>query len=256
MKTQHTILKSVLATLMLAASARAEYFADTDPVAAGNQPGSIYIPLSLGGSTVSEGWEALTSAAYPGNGSFPGLGAWTGALLSQSGPDFGTNGLAKIANGVGGGPYPASTSIYFGGVSSLPNILGGTLEAQATGTGVLSGVKTVVFHLDIGEAWTYDLYNRAAPVLHVTTAGGTTTINPTYSSRYAKVYNGQVLMNGVWEDLYINSRAYQYNLNGVSGTITGLRVRFQGAQHAQVHGLGLQQSTDIYTTDELPTAVP
>lgn len=256
MKTHNTILKSIIATLLLAASARAEYFADADPVTAGNQPGSIYVPLSLTGTTLSEGWEKLTTGMYPGNGTFPGLSAWTGALASQVGPDAGSNGLAKIANGVGGGPYPGSSSIYFGGTGIIANIFGGTLEAQASGAGLLSGVKTVIFHLDIGEAWTYDLYNHADPVLHVTTASGTFQLAPLYSSRYAKLYNGQVWMNGQYEDLYINSRAYQFDLAAIAGTITSVKVRFSAAQHAQVHGLGLQQSTDTYTSDELPAHVP
>lgn len=255
MKTTHTFLKPALATLLLAATAQAEYLADTDPVTAGNQPGSVYYPIGLGGTYKTEGWEKLTSTLYPGNGSFPGWSAWVGALASQVDTDAGSSGLAKIANGVGGGPYPSSASIYFGGTGVLPNLFGGTLETQTSGSSVVSGLRTVIFHLDIGEAWTYDLYSAAAPVLYVTTSSGTTSIPATYSSRYAKVYNGQVWMNGKYEDLYINSRAYQFNI-GSLGTITSFTVRFSGAQHAQIHGAGLEQSSQAYTTNELPAHVP
>jgi hypothetical protein len=255
MKTQHTFLKPFLASLLLLASARAEYVVDADPSTSGNQPGSVYIPLTLGGTTKSEGWEKLTSTLYPGNGGFPGWSAWVGALGSQLGPDAGSSGIAKIANGVGGGPYPSGASIYFGGTGLLPNLFGGTLEAQASGAAVLSGVQTVVFQLDIGEAWTYDLYSAAAPVLYATTSSGTTAVPASFASRYAKVYNGQVWMNGQYEDLYINSRAYQFDVSGL-GTITSFTVRFSAVQHAQVHGAGLQQSTDIHSNDELPAHVP
>jgi hypothetical protein len=64
-------------------------------------------------------------------------------------------------------------------------------------------------------------------------------------------------MNGTYEDLYINSRAYQFDLDLVPGTVSGFTITFTGVQHAQIHGLGLQQSTDVYTgTDALPADVP
>lgn len=250
-------LKLALATLLFSPLANAEYVADANPAVSGNQPGSLYKPLTLTGTTKSEGWEKLTSALYPGNGTYPGASAWVGALGSQVGASAGANGLAKIANGAttGGGPYPASSSIYFGGSGSTPDTHGGTLAVNATGTGFLSGVKTVLFHLDIGEAWTYDLYNDVAPVLYYTTSGGTFARTALAGSRYAKVANGQVLMNGVWEDLYINSRIYQFNLDGISG-ITSFSVRFDGVEHAQVHGTGLQQSTTVNTSSILPANIP
>jgi hypothetical protein len=251
------LLKIALVSTLIAGSVHAEYLADKDPVTAGNQPGSVYAPVTLSGTTMSEGWEQLTSTIYPGNGGFPGTSAWVGALGSQVGTDAGANGLGKVSNGLAGGPYPASSSIYFGGILNIPNTNGGTLEVDASSTGFLSGTKTVVFHLDIGEAWTYDLYNGTAPVMTVTSSSGTYTVNASYASRYAKVYNGQVLMNGVYEDLYINSRAYQFDLNSVPGTVSGFTITFTGVQHAQIHGLGLQQSTDVYTgTDALPAHVP
>ena len=254
--TTDTILKLTVASLLFFSAAHAEYKADADPLTAGNQPGSVYVPVTLSGTTKSEGWEKLTSTLYPGNGGFPGTSSWLGALGSQVGPDAGANGLGKVSNGVAGGPYPSSASIYFGGILSIPNTYGGTLEVEASGTGLLSGVKTVVFQLDIGEAWTYDLYNDDEPVLSVTTTSGTYTVGSLFASRYAKVYNGQVLMNGVYEDLYINSRAYQYNLNGLPGTVTSFAVTFSGVQHTQVHGLGLQQSTAVTTTQVIGADIP
>jgi len=255
--TTDTILKLATASLLMISAANAEYKADTDPLTAGPQPGSVYSPVALGGTTMSEGWEKLTSSLYPGNGTFPGTASWVGALGSQVGPDFGSNGIGKVSNGFAGGPYPASASIYFGGVLNIANTNGGTLEVDASGAGLLSGVQTVVFHLDIGEAWTYDLYNRVAPVATVTANGVDYTVTASYSSRYAKVYNGQVWMDNKWEDLYINSRAYQYDLSFISDPIDSVVISFTGVQHAQVHGAGLQQSDTSYTgTNLLPTHVP
>lgn len=255
-KTTDIITKLAFAAILLTSSGHAEYVTDADLVTSGNQPGSLYKPLTLTGTTKSEGWQKLTSALYPGNGSYPGTASWTGALASQVGANAGASGLAKISNGTGGGPYPSSASIYFGGYSSIANNYGGSLAVQASGTAVQSGVKTVIFHVDIGEAWTYDLYNDDAPVLNVTTASGTTQINAVHASKYAKVYNGQVLMDGNMEDLYINSRIYQFDLSLVSGTITSISVGFDGVEHCQLYGLGLQQSTTTYTSNILPAEAP
>ncbi|MCW1884402.1 hypothetical protein OKA04_06640 [Luteolibacter flavescens] len=239
--TPSTLLKTIIAASLMHA-AQAEY---VDGV------GSVYTPVGLGGNTFSEGWEALTSTAYPGNGSFPGNGAWTGALLSQEGPQAGTNGLVKVANGFAGGPYPASQSIYFGGILSMPNVHGGELAVQASGTGVLDDVKTIVFHVDIGEAWTYDFYNGEAPVLHVVSSTGTHEVEAEFTSLYAQVYNGEVYMNFKWEDLYINSWAFQYDLDGL-GDVSSFSLEFHGVQHAQIHGLGLEQSDQAEIESVLP----
>ena len=240
-----TLFKATIAAALFHA-AQAEYI---DGV------GSVYTPVALSGNTFSEGWEQLTSTAYPGNGSFPGNGAWTGALLSQTGDNAGDNGLVKASNGFAGGPYPASGSIYFGGILNAPNVHGGELAVQASGTGVLDDVKTVVFHADIGEAWTYDFYNGDAPVLHVTTTLGTYEIETDYTSLYAQVDNGEVYMNFQWEDLYINSYAFQFDLSTLPGDVTSFSLEFHGVQHAQLYGIGLQQSDVTETESVLPENV-
>lgn len=237
-----TLVKVTIAAALLHA-AQAEYI---DGV------GSVYTEVALAGNTFSEGWEALTSTAYPGNGSFPGTGAWTGALLSQTGDNAGDNGLVKIANGFAGGPYPASGSIYFGGILNAPNVDGGEMAVQASGTGVVDDVKTVVFQADIGEAWTNDFLNGDAPVLHVTTTVDTYEIEADHTSLYAQVDNGEVYMNFQWEDLFINSWAFQYDLDGLPGDVTGFSIKFHGVQHAQLYGIGLQQSDVAETESVLP----
>lgn len=250
------LIKPVLVSILMMPVVHAEYVADADPVTPGNQPGSLYKPVTLTGTTKSEGWQKLTSSLYPGNGGYPGNALWTGTpLVSKVGPDAGASSLVKLFNGTSGGPYPGSASIYFGGSGSTPNTFGGTLAAQASGSGLVSGVKTIVFQADIGEAWTYDLHDDDEPVLTYTTSAGSFQLSPVHSSLYSRYDNGQVLMNGVWEDLYINSRAYQFNLNGISG-ILSISVSFDGVEHAQLYGIGLQQSDVQATSSVLPPPAP
>lgn len=238
------MLSGILFAAVSVGSASAEYFTDKSP-AAGAQPGSLYVPVSAPSGTtasLSEGWEELTATAYPDNDvTFPGTGTWLAALESLVGDDAGSNGLLKTANGFAGGPYPASASIYYGGILNVANTDGGKLTVSASGAGLLSGVKTVVFQIDIGEAWTYDLYNNVAPVLTYTTSAGTFTAPLAFQSLYKETFNGTVSMPSGTEDLNINSRAYQFDLGGETGTITSFSISFRGVQHAQLYGAGLQQ---------------
>lgn len=255
MRKQHTLLTfGFLAIALTSTQSHAEYFTASDPANPGTAAGSYFKPVAAPTGTsasFSEGWEQLTKTAYSlTTYNFPGNGFWPD-LESQTGGAAGANVLHKISNGSGGGPYPATGSIYYGGTSSTPNTAGGALAVVASGPGVLTGVKTVVFQIDIGEAWTYDFLSGAAPVLTYTTASGSTTISATFSSHYKEVYNGQVLMEGVMENLNINSYAYQFNLGTVTG-ITSFSISFEGVQHAQLYGTGLQQFNAATSTNLLP----
>lgn len=240
-------IKSIVAIVgFVAASAThsyGEYFLDKDPGTAGNQSGSVHVPVAApGGNTVSssEGWEKLTATQYPAvKAGFPGSADWNTVAASHVGANSGTSYLYKTANGAGGGPYPASRSIYFGGTSATTNLDGGELSVYTDATKVIPGLKTAVLQIDIGEAWTYDVY--AAPVLYYNLAGGGSgSLAASYQTLYKEVGNGQIWMDGKWEVLNINSRAYQFNLNGI-GTIESFAIVFKGVQHAQLHGIGLQQ---------------
>lgn len=249
------MLSGLLFATVSIGSAHAEYFTDKSP-AAGAQPGSLYVPVSAPSGTtasLSEGWEELTATAYPDNDvTFPGTGTWPAALESLAGDDAGSNGLLKTANGFAGGPYPAGSAIYYGGILSVANTDGGKLTVTASGAGLVAGVKTVVFQIDIGEAWTYDLYNGVAPVLTYTTSGGTFTAPLAYQSLYKETFNGTVSMPSGTEDLNINSRAYQFDLSDETGTITSFSIDFRGVQHAQLYGAGLQQFNAEATGSLLP----
>ncbi len=75
-----------------------------------------------------------------GYGTFPGSGNWPAPIQSNVGGDATLN---KTANGAGGGPYPASGSIYFGGFSGDQNVNGGTLAV--TDNSPVANLQTVVF---------------------------------------------------------------------------------------------------------------
>lgn len=202
------------------------------------------IPIALSGNTQNDGWTnaALTSAANPGYGSFPGSGAWPAPIPSNVGGDASLN---KVSNGTGGGPYPASSSIYFGGFSGDLNVNGGTLAV--TDSTPVANLQTVVFQIEIGEASTYDFYNGVLPTLSYN--GGTQMLTADYIS-LTQVYNGTVEMPTGEEPVYINTYALQWDLSGVSETISSFTISFTGVQHGQVYAMQLDQS------DMMTQAVP
>ncbi|WP_265592967.1 autotransporter-associated beta strand repeat-containing protein [Verrucomicrobium sp. BvORR034] len=228
--------------------------------------------LDLTGTISYDGWANLFNPPYsgvifPGSGAWPTTGAWTsydpdgeggaeavGAIGSNT-ANSGDALLYKISNGSGGGPYPASGSIYFGGFSGDANVNGGTLGVVDTTP--LAGVKTVAFQVDIGEATAYDFYKHELPILQYTTlAGGSTlyTLDPVQSQLLLQIYTGDILMPTGYEDLYRNTWGLQFDLSGITDTITSLQLSFTGVQHAQLYALQLDQSTNKYTTSVFATA--
>lgn len=215
----------------------------------------------LTGNITNNSWWNLTAfqqtfgeVTIPGNTGFPGFpgsGAWPHPIASQVdasvgsvGDTLGGAGLYKVANGPGGGPYPASGSIYYGGFSGDANLNGGTLAVQDTTP--LAGLGTIVFQVGIGEAWTYDFLNHELPTLTLTHSSGTTSgIGASFSQVLSKFFNGTVTMPSGEEDVYINQYALQWDVSGYSD-ISSFEVVFTGVQHAQLYGLTLTQS-DVFT---------
>lgn len=215
-----------------------------------NTPGDPFINPALGGTASTSIWynvrsggsvsvaDGGTGVAHTGSG-FPGTAPFT-PIAAQVGNSSVT--LSKTANGTGGGPYAAGSSIYYGGFSDAINNPGGTLSAGSTSP--ISGLQTIVFQVQFGEAWTYDFYNHALPVLNYTTASGAVSgVAATYSAVISKINNGTITMPSGEENLYTNAYALQWDLSGVSEPITSFGVSFQGVQHAQLYGLRLDQST-------------
>lgn len=221
------VMKSL--SLSLLASASLAFSLHAAPVA-----------IDLGGNTQSDAWTAssLTAAANPGYGSFPGSGTWPAPIQSNVGGDAY---LSKISNGTGGGPYPASGSMYFGGFSGDFNVDGGTLSV--TDSSPVANLQTVVFQIEIGEASTYDFYNGVLPTLSYN--GGSQMLTANYVS-LSQVFNGTVEMPTGTEPLYINTWGLQWDLSGISEEITAFSISFTGVQHAQLYSMRLDQS-DTFT---------
>lgn len=202
-------------------------------------PGASIVNPGLTGNTAFSGWDSLNAGTYPGYGAFPGTGAWPSAL-NPNVSGSGSAKLNKVANGAGGGPYVASGSIYFGGFSSTVNFFGGTLAV--TNAAPVANLANIVFQLQIGEAWTYDLFNHALPVLSFN--GGAQNIAATYSAVTEKYDNGTVTMPTGEETVYINTYMLQWDLTGL-GAITSYSISFSGVQHAQVYAARVDES-DVY----------
>jgi hypothetical protein len=212
-------------------------------------------PLAAGGANVTDNaWVNLSAFAQngipgvTGTPGFPGTGAWAAPIASQVDTAIGSvgsslagAGLNKVADGAGGGPYAASSGLYFGGFSSTPNTLGGTL--RITDATPLAGLQTVALQVGIGEAWTYDFYNHALPTLSYTTASGTTSgISASFTQTLEQFFNGTVSMPTGDEPVYINQYGLQWDLSGVSQPITSFSIDFTGVQHSQLYGATLSQA--------------
>ncbi|MFI4862277.1 MAG: PEP-CTERM sorting domain-containing protein [Phycisphaerales bacterium JB063] len=198
----------------------------------------------LSGAVTTDLWTDLTAQGNPGYGGFPGSGLWPGPIQSQAGSTTpGGAGLVKVSNGSGGGPYPAGSSIYYGGFSADINNDGGTLSVQDNTP--LADVENVVFQIQIGEAWTFDFLDEVLPTL---TINGTTTLSGEsgYHTLIEQFDNGTVTMPTGEETVYINTWLVQWDLSSFAEEVTSLEVTFTGVQHAQLYQLRLDQS-DSYS---------
>lgn len=243
-----TALGALLGTLLGApAQAAYGYYSDHEL--------DFAAPLhAAGGNVTNNSWINLASVAQNGvpglSGipGFPGTGAWPSPIASQADSSLGSVGatvagatLNKTANGTGGGPYPGSSGLYFGGFSSALNNLGGTLAVSDSTP--LAGLKTVVFQIGIGEAWTYDFHDGVLPQLSYTTAsGGASALAANFVEVLDKYDNGTMNTPTGPETVYINQYGLQWDLSGVTEPITAFSVAFSGVQHAQIYGLTLTQS--------------
>jgi hypothetical protein len=216
---------ALLSPALLALSAKAAFV-----------PTDHFVDPNLAGNTQYDQWNALTSAAYPGYPGFPGTGTWP-APMGSNAPGSADATLNKLANGAGGGMYPAGGSIYFGGFSNTINNNGGKL-AVVDSTPV-TNVANVVLQIDIGEAWTYDFWNGVLPTLSYN--GGAQNVPATNTFLLNQYDNGTVTMPTGPETVYINSYLLQWDLSSV-GPVTDYSIAFNGVQHGQLYALQLDQS--------------
>lgn len=219
-------------------------------------PGVALIDPNLSGTKQYDGWIGLTGANYAGFGGFPGSAPWSTSIGSNrtatntfNRDEPGDAGLIKVSNGTGGGPYPAGASIYFGGFSGDINNNGGTMAV--TDSTPVAGLQNVVFQIQMGEAWTYDFFNRVMPTLSYN--GGTQRLEASVLQTLERFDNGTVEMPSGLETVYINTLLLQWDLSSIAGPITDFKVEFTGVQHGQLYGLRLDQS-DTFTAIPSPGA--
>jgi hypothetical protein len=209
------------------------------------------IAITLAGNTSYDGWNNLTAANYPGFPGFPGTGNWPHPITANT-PGSGDATFNKIANGNGGGAEPAGSSIYNGGFSADPNTQGATF-AVADST-PLANLQTLVFQLDIGQAFGYDLWNGALPTLTYTTSAGVFNAAASFFGTLVKYDTGESVdmpigPGGSLEavEIYQNLYAYQFDLSGVTDPITGFAIDYIGVQHSQIYAMQLDQSDVAYS---------
>ncbi len=238
---------------------------------------ALPVAVDLGGNTKYDGWYNLTASqktktihgveqTIPGNSGYPGFmgstNAWPSPIYSQlkSYGETSTVGLQKTANGVAGGPFPSGDSLYYGSFGSEPNTFGGSVGIFEDSP--LADLNTILFQVQIGEAWTYDYFvdpvdGIQEPVLTLEYGDGlSATIAADISELMLAAYNGTVEMPTGDEDVFINLYGYQWDVSDYSN-ISSFSIEFDAVEHAQLYALQLDQSSvDYGTTSMIPQAVP
>ncbi len=205
------------------------------------------LDIVLPGTSSFDGWSGLNNFNYSGYGGFPGSSAWPGPIVSNE-PGSADAQLSRVSGGAdGGGPFLASESIYFGSFQQVPNRLGGTLRvSDAT---PLTGVKTIAFQIQIGEAVGYDFVSPSGtPAL---TVNGSPAPSALVRTALLNRYQSGIFTSpetGLDEPVYVNTWGYQWNV-GSLGTITSFQIDFSGVTHSQVYALRLDQSDVAVTRD-------
>jgi hypothetical protein len=180
-----------------------------------------YLTFDLSGTTQADGWANLTTANYPGYGTFPGAGAWPAPIGSNT-AGSGDADLNKIS----GNGYPAGASIYAPFTNSVFQVSDGSAVAN---------LETVVFQLQIGTAYGLDL--SSAPTLSYN--GGSQALVATYAQLVSSTPNGD--FGG--SPTILNVLAYQWDLSGIEGTINSFSVSWAVAPHTQTYGVKLDQGS-------------
>lgn len=193
----------------------------------------------------------------PGYGSFGGS-AWTNSngstntILSNV-QNSGDARLARLAGAPGGGgPYVASESIYFGSISQVTNALGGTLAVNETSP--VSGLKTILFQIQIGEALGFDFFRPSGyPVLKINNT--TNRISATFNSFLVDRFQSGVFESPETGDepIYVNTWAFQWNL---TNTVTSFQIEFSAVTHAQIYALRLDQASVLQNYQVLKDPAP
>jgi len=207
----------------------------------------VSVQFDGGGNTSYDRWEDLT-------GNNPDTSGWPGGISSNT-TQSGDAELVRIS----GEPFPAWESIYFPSMTLNENELGGTLAI--TDRTPLSGVRTIVLQVKIGEALLHDFHAPSGyPVLKIKQGEAWASIEPAFSTRLNQVPNGfYVRPNNEEYPIYINTWAFQWNLDQVV-TVDSFQIEFSAVTHAQVYALQLDQTSvlqpqQVFANNQLPPQI-
>lgn len=191
------------------------------------------ISVSLPGNSESAVWSGLNSSNYTSGAGFPGYttatNAWPSALTPDSGATLGGN-FEKIS----GGGYFASTSLYDSGTPGTFRI---------TDLSSLANLETVIFQADLGSAL------GGAPVLSYN--GGTQSL----AADFVGTSTGNFLGGFGGPPEPTTNYAWQWNLSGVSGSITEFAIDWTTNPHGTIYQLDLAAG-DSFTQVVPEPAVP
>jgi hypothetical protein len=201
-----------------------------------------------GGSTSYSAWSNVNFFNYSGYGSFPGNQSWPSPIVANQGSA--TASLNRISGSpTGGGPYPASESIYFGNFAQVPNALGGTLRIFDSDP--IFNLKTLVFQIQIGEATGFDFYQPSGfPKISINSGSYSFA---TYTNLVNRFQNGTFPSPETGEDepVYVNTWAYQWNFDTLNGFDT-LAIDFSGVTHSQIYALRIDGTSVLQSTPVIP----
>jgi hypothetical protein len=203
------------------------------------------IDPQLPGVTQFDGWGnfvdyvAMTNdngtPLYPG---YPGNGTWLAPMESLV-PGSGDAVIHKLANGLDGGPFPASASLYFGSFNSNPNANGGTISL--TDTTPVANLKNVVLQIQIGPAYGYDFHNGVLPVLYYN--GGNQALDISEPPTVLQEFDTGETMDGA--PVYIKTYLMSWDLSAVLDPISSFAIQFTAVPHSQIYAMRLDQSDTL-----------
>jgi hypothetical protein len=211
----------------------------------------IEVPQFGSGSSVFDGWVNMNRTAFRGiSGGFPGSASWNGTAGSNQ-AGSGDADLAKLS----GSAFFSDESLYFGSWEQIPNAFGGTLRVRDQTP--LSGVRTIVLQIQIGEAEGYDFQDPTGwPVLKLN--GSDSSIAPNHTTLLDQYLEGFYDSPETGEEpLYINTYAFEWNLS--SNSTNSIFIDFSAVNHARIYSMRLDQSTAVLTQsifDSAPAAPP
>jgi uncharacterized membrane protein len=204
------------------------------------------VPVNLGGTSDSDGWNNMNTYGFPNYPVYPGSSAWPqpmGSNMAASGDAE----LQRMSGGTTtGGPFPAEEALYFGSFRQVPNDLGGSLRIEDRTP--VSGVKSVVLQIQIGEAEGYDFLSPSGvPVLKINGQTlGRASMTPVRVNRYQ---NGvfESPQTGLDEPVYVNTWGFQWDVSTL-GAISSIQIDFSAVTHAQIYAMRLDQSSAALTS--------